>query len=216
VAEDVDKINPHWATLAVKYDIRHFLGNFFLMAATKESALFKYFCVAVSEAVFKVDLSSRREVRDHLKYLGLSDDQIKRVRRKYWRRKARYIVPSPEVLVRDLTDVYEFFRPLVDPSTGRKFLILDHAKRFRQEMTYVRRGDLSDPPGMSMYISIGKYKSGLPRYFSLRSSSQLEGYHMHLNKVSTRDSLTMSNISLCFSTFLFAFDLALNVCRGSC
>lgn len=188
MAEIVDKINPNWPTLRVKYDIRHFLGNFFLMAATKDSALFKYFCVAVSEAIFKIDLSSRREVREHLKFLGLNDDQIKRVRRKYWRRKARYTVPAPAVLVRDLTEVYEFFRPLVDPSTGRKFFILDHAKRFRQEMTYVRRGDLSDPPDVSMYISIGKYKSGLPQYLCLRSSSHLEGYHMHLNRVSPRCS----------------------------
>lgn len=207
MAEAVAKINPHWKTLRVKYDIRHFLGNFFLMAATKDSALFKYFCVAVSEAIFKIDVSSRREVRDHLKFLGLNDDQIRRVGRKFWRRKARHTVPGPEVLVRDLTDVYEFFRPLVDPSTGRKFFILDHAKRFRQEMTYVRRGDLSDPPGMSMYITIGKYESGLPRYFSLRSSSQLEGYHMHLNRVRASHS-TLPLFFVCSVTpFVFAVEV---------
>ncbi|CAN0054719.1 unnamed protein product [Hapterophycus canaliculatus] len=108
------------------------MGNFFLMAATKDSALFKYFfCVAVSDAIFKIDPQSRQQVNDYLVSLGLTGAEIRRVRRKYWRTMARYFVPGPEVLLRDLTDVYEFFRGLVDPSTGRNFFIADHAKRFR-------------------------------------------------------------------------------------
>lgn len=159
------------------------MANFFLMAATKDSALFKYFCVAVSDAVFKIIPSSRRAVQEHLRYLGLTDDEIKRVRRKYWRTKAQYCVPEPETLLRDLTDVYDFFRDMVDPSTGRNFFNADHAKRFRHEMTYVRKGLLSDIPGMKMYIQTGTYKSGLARCFCIRSSSALEGYHLHLRQV---------------------------------
>ena len=177
------KFNPDWKLARVKYDVRHWMSNVFLMCSTKDSALFKYFCVAVSDAVYMVIPESRDEVRDHLRFLGLSDDEIKRVRRKYWRSKARYVIPAPVVLLRRLLDVYHFFRDLVDPSTGRNFFTLDHEKRFKHEMTYVARGDLSDIPGVEMYVKVGEYASGLSIYICLRSSSALEGYHLHLAKV---------------------------------
>lgn len=93
------------------------MANLFLMCSTKDSALFKYFWVAVSDAVYMIIPSSRDEVRSHLKFLGLSEDEIKRVRRKYWRSRARYDVPAPVVLLRRLLDVYEYFRDSVDASS---------------------------------------------------------------------------------------------------
>ncbi|CAN0474622.1 unnamed protein product, partial [Laminaria digitata] len=180
---DEMKYNPDWALRRVKYDIRHWMANMFLMCSTKDTPLFKYFCVAVSDAVFMIIPTSREEVRAHLKFLGLSDDQIKRVRRKYWRSRARFVVPAPALLLIRLTDVYDFFCDLVDPSTGRSFFINDHAKRMRHEMTYVARGDLSDIPGVEMYVKVGTFTSGLARWICLRSSSALEGYHLHLAKI---------------------------------
>ncbi|CAN0597652.1 unnamed protein product, partial [Laminaria digitata] len=127
-------------------------------------------------------------VVEHLRFLGLDDGEIKRVRRKYWRLKGQYFVPEPDVLVRDWTEVYNVFRDLIDPSFGRLSFNSDHAKRFRNEMIYVRKGLLSDIPGMKMYIKTGEYKSGLARCICIRSSSMLEGYHTYLNRVSSYTS----------------------------
>lgn len=178
----------------MKCHVRHWMSNVFLMCSTKDTALFKYFCVVVSDAVFMVIPSSREEVRAHLKFLGLSDGQIRRVRRIYWRSKARYVVPAPLILLRCLTDVYDFFFfcNLTDPSTGRNFFTGDHATRFRHEVTYVARGDLSDIPGMEMYLEVGEYRSGLRRYICLRSSSSFEGNHLYLARV--RRSLPLSKV----------------------
>lgn len=181
--EEEFKYNPDWALRTVKYDIRHWMSNVFLMCLTKDSALFKYFCVAISDAVYMIIPSSREEVRAHLKFLGLSDEQIKRVARKYWRSRARFVVPDPATLLRRLWDVYDFFYDLQDPTTGRNFFTVDSHKRWKHEMTYVARGDISDIPGQEMYLKVGEYESGLPRYVTLRSSSALEGYHLHLANV---------------------------------
>ncbi|CAN0093589.1 unnamed protein product, partial [Laminaria digitata] len=181
--DDGSACNKHWEDVQVKYDVRHWMGNLFLMAVTKDSALFKYFCVAFSDAIFKIVPESREEVLTRLRALGLSPERIKRVPRKYWRSRARYVVGAPEQLVRDLTDVCEFFKDLIDPSTSRSLFNSDHKKRFEHELTYVRRGDLSDPPGVAMYIKVGVYKSGLQKFLCLRSSSHLEGYHLHLRLV---------------------------------
>lgn len=56
------------------------MDNFFLKAATKDSALFKYFCVAVSDAMFLLIPGSREEIFKHLQEdLVMPDDQINRV-----------------------------------------------------------------------------------------------------------------------------------------
>eukprot|EP00037_Helgoeca_nana_P030980 m.390282 g.390282 ORF g.390282 m.390282 type:complete len:791 (+) comp28299_c0_seq4:6699-9071(+) len=53
---------------------------------------------------------------------------------------------------------------------------------FKQQMKYVQSGVLSDPPGMSMYIATRRLGTGLQLYRCLRSTSQLEGYHLHLSR----------------------------------
>ena len=40
--------------MLVKIDPRHWMAGWFLMAQSKSSGLFKYFCVATSDAVFQV------------------------------------------------------------------------------------------------------------------------------------------------------------------
>ena len=181
---DPPKCNEDWMHEKVKYDIRHWMGIVFLMASTKDTPMFKYFCTAISDAIFEVVPESRLAVKDHLKSLGVTDAEILRVRRKYWRSHYQYVVLSPEELQRDVTDVYEFFVDIVDPSTGRNFFNPDHAKRFRTGMSYIRKGYLSDIPGLPMYIQIGKYTSGLAGFICVRSSSGLGGYHLHLRQVS--------------------------------
>ena len=55
--------------LLIKYDVRHFMGNWFLMAQSKSSALFKYFCIASSDAIFTVREGQRERVKAHLRKL---------------------------------------------------------------------------------------------------------------------------------------------------
>lgn len=67
------------------------LVRLLLMAYSKESPLFKYFCTAMSEAVFQVLPGERERVTAHLGVLGMSEEQIRRVPRRYWRRNCRCV-----------------------------------------------------------------------------------------------------------------------------
>lgn len=122
----------------------------------------KYFCVAASDANSKVIPhfveNVRKHVRIHVNFLRLGTDEIRRVRRGYWRRKARYFVPA---LVQALTDVYNFFKGLEIPTTWLPFMIRDNEKRIEGDTSYVRRGDFSDIPGIQMHpIGIGQKRVG--------------------------------------------------------
>jgi hypothetical protein len=68
------------------------MANFFLMVHSKDSALFKYFCTSVSEALYQLIDGERERVTAHLRKRGASDDVIKKLRRKYWRQRCRWML----------------------------------------------------------------------------------------------------------------------------
>ena len=124
----------------------------------------------------------------------MGEEQIKRTRRRYWRRRCRYTIPPPAMLAPRLRVVYDFFKELVDPATNKPFFIADHAKRFNNELRYVLNGDLSDPPGVEMYRKLKTLKkTGFVVYLCLRSSSQLEGYHLSLRETRKPVRVTQKN-----------------------
>ena len=193
-----------WTSVLTKYDPRHWMGNWFLMAQSKSSTLFRYFCVATSDAIFQVwegDASTpgtRDHVRAHLRKRfkfgeGVDmtdaaaaaaenqrvDGLIKRVRRGYWRSHCRFSIAPPRELARRLLSVYYFFREMDDPETGRPFFSSGHEAICRRELGYVAKGELSDHPTIPLYFELRRLSSGLVISRCLRTSSGLEGYHLH-------------------------------------
>ena len=121
----------------IKYDPRHWMGNWFLMAQSKSSALFKFFCTATSDAMFEEREGERGRVKEHLRKIfkqldvvdtarwgnlapagqaaerGRVDGLIARVPRAYWRSHCKATIPPPERLARRLLMVYYFFKDMV-------------------------------------------------------------------------------------------------------
>lgn len=86
-------------------------------------------------------------VREHLLLFGVAEDRLKRASSKYWQSTARLVVSGPQALRERLTSVYDFLKDLIGFLPQRNF-ISEHAKRFKVEMSYVLRGNLSDVPGV--------------------------------------------------------------------
>jgi hypothetical protein len=87
------------------------------------------------------------------------------------------------VLYERLMSVYRFFSVLDDPVHKRPFFTSGHERRMRVEMAYIKQGYLSDPPGVAMYMELRTLTTGLVVYRCLRTTSALEGYHLHLRQV---------------------------------
>ena len=172
-----------WAKGRIKYDIRHFMANFSSMvAADKSSPAYGIFMAYVSASIFKILPGEHDRVRRHMEGLGMTSAAIGKAPRRYWRRMGRYSCPEPEVIIRGLYDVFSFFRNMKDPARPEhNFFVRDAWAIFTKEIAYVQKGYLSDVPGMNMY----RYhhtcaRTGFIFYRGVRSSSALEGYHMHL------------------------------------
>ena len=95
----LDGVHASWKSLKVKYDIRHFMANFGMMAAVeKNSPAFKIFMGYVSDAIYKMLHGEADRVRIHMRLLGMDEEAIRRTRCRYWRRMARYVLIATDGL----------------------------------------------------------------------------------------------------------------------
>ena len=87
-----------------------------------------------------------------------------------------------QVIIRGLYDLYNFFKDMKDPARPEhNFFVSGAWKIFIKEIAYVQKGYLSDLPGMNMYVYQRTCaRTGLIFFRGRRSSSALEGYHLHL------------------------------------
>ena len=183
---DGDDFDVNWASGKVKYDPRHWIANFFLLSASKGTALYRYFCRAVSKAMFIVYTGDRDLWYTYLRTeLNLTPAQCRQVRAQYFRQRCRYSIPPPRQLYCRLLTVYNLFKDLVDPKSEAAFFVGDYERRFKVSMDYIKKGFLSDPPTMELYIQRPQSTNARSphRYYCLRGSSQLEGYHTSLRCV---------------------------------
>ena len=180
-----DGIVPGWATNFPKYDARHWSGNLTaVLAVEKGSPIFNLFMSLASDALFWMLPGEDDRVRKHCEALGMQPEQINQLRRKYWRRRARYACPAPRLILRALVDLYLFFKGMRDPLKPSSYVYVPNAEKiFLKECAYVQQGLLSDPPGMNMYRIVGQCKrTKLIKFRSLRTSSALEGSFLHYSR----------------------------------
>ncbi len=69
----------------------------------------------LSDALFWILPGEEQRVREHCKVLGMDEQRINKLRRKYWRLRCRYACPQPRLILRALVDIYLFFRDQPDP-----------------------------------------------------------------------------------------------------
>lgn len=178
------EFNNDWGHIRTKADVVHWMRNVFKIAHSKGSGLYKYWCTALADAVFQECDGERERVLKHAKALGVKKDDMKKLPRKFFRLRARYLIPEPRVLYQRLQGVYKMFAPLWDPVTNRPFLVAGHKNKWATEMWYVRKGYVSDPPADAgvppLYVKARTCaKTGFEFYECKRGSTRLEGSFLH-------------------------------------
>jgi hypothetical protein len=98
--------------------------------------------------------------------------------------------PSPNRLVFLYKD-----KDIPDPKVpGRSFFALNHKDVFEKEMTYVQKGYLSDKPRIDYYLELPT-RPGQPQVWrSCRTTSPLEGFHLHLRRLTDPSAKGKSSI----------------------
>jgi hypothetical protein len=136
-----------------------------------------------SDAMFKMCEGEFERLTKHLRdpRIGMTDEQIKLIKRSYTRGKCMFACPEPKIIVQHLYDVYSLFAEMEDPEReGGQLVLVSNAHALMiKEMKYVQLGLLSDLPGMTMYREVRKLATGFIVHRSRRNSSALEAQHYH-------------------------------------
>jgi len=123
------------------------------------------------------------QVSHHFRQLGMSDEQIRHVSRRGWRRKVRTHQPEPRVFIRRVWDVLLCASYMKDPERpGHMFLREDWLDFTKKELKYAQLGFLSDSSRFPLYEVIGRFSTGLRIYRDLRQTSCVEGYNQHKSR----------------------------------
>ena len=195
--EHLKTIDPNWNADLIRQDAWHFLDRLLDLSSTKRSPMFKIFATMLSQAMFKFvehsndpSVASREAVKEHIKKLygeGMSatafEDFLEIVPHSYWVSHCRRWCPPPNVMIKDIIDVYMAFVGVLDPHTATKacpdgfsFFKAGHEDLLKTQLEYIATGCLSDLPDRCMYISVGAHPTtGLEIFKCIRGSNDLEG-----------------------------------------
>jgi hypothetical protein len=112
---------------------------------------YPFFCTALSNALYRLLPDSKSEIVSHLRKKGLVDGDIARVPHKYWKGHGRFAIDPPMIVLSKMLDVYNFFKYLIEPSSGKRFYTIEADNQWKKALVYLMRGLLSDPPGLIHY-----------------------------------------------------------------
>lgn len=143
------------------------------------------FMNALRDAIFIPNVEDRRRIEAWGATLSpqiMFEDLKKQCPDTLWKH-CRRIIPPPELLYSLVKQVFDAYGPLRDAQTGRPLFDSNNWKVAKNVLELIRLGQLSDPPGISLYTHIGHNSSfgGLPVYRCSRGTNQTEGgVHTHL------------------------------------
>lgn len=133
------------------------------------------FSRALRDAMFLIDASDRKAVEDVLATRGIEFEEMLRRNPEWVLRRVRRTIPPTEVLYPRVKGVLEMFGPLLDAATRKPLFNTAAEEKALHVLEAVRRGWVSDVPGVALYYATGKDKDGLVKYRCVRGTNKNEG-----------------------------------------
>ena len=206
---NMEKKRPHVFS-RIKLDPFHWMDRY-LRVLSKSHVLYGLFVSCLRDALFFLDQGDMELLRKKMVDRGMDLHTASRLPKSFFTKRnrcRRSIPPRLELAVR-VQSVFELFDGLVDSENIP--LITDRTRtKHRQCMEHVWAGCLSDIPGVPMYIEVGN-DGGLPRYITVRGTSQLECYHRWLRACISGSRISPELFRLLLANFNFRWNVRCGV-----
>ena len=183
----LEPVAQDWKTVRIKLDIFHLIQRISKTLSMRHGA-YKAFHAVLRDMLFDVCsedvelLAERLEARvSNLVDFGASDTRNKveaalRAHTQWVHKNVRRKVPSPAELIDRINKACNLFAPIVDVESKRAFFSDATWKAVAGVLMHVRKGCVSDVPGLSLYYRVGN------KLYCTRGTSALEGFHYHLRR----------------------------------
>ena len=184
-AADDGDIRQWWRAERIKQDILHIFLRF-QRVLSKEHGAFKIFMSRLRDTFFIPSPEDLEFLRVAMRAAGWTDakiDEKMKTDYNYFMERVRRHVPSPAELERKFNKVVFTFAYLKDSKTDRLFFGTKAWNLYKTTLQHIKKGCLSDIPGMSYYIVTGYDQHGVPKVRCVRGTSALEGFHQKIRQV---------------------------------
>jgi hypothetical protein len=212
----------------VKRDVFHVLKDY-QGTLKKRHGMFETFMGLLRDAFFMVDKDEIEEKRKELAKILFEDPNSRCHNNQAWadaEAKRRLYCPSSKVLSdvprkipepaeleRRICAVVKLCANVPDAKTGEMFFSQQTWKVHTNVLKHVRLGCLSDVPGLDYYYTTTS-PSGKTTLWSVRGTSQLEGFHKYLRRIFPGFH-TSSRLATCLlAVFVYRWNIDRAVERG--
>ncbi|KAF8057979.1 hypothetical protein FPV67DRAFT_1525179 [Lyophyllum atratum] len=137
-------------------------------------------------------------------------DYMLRTKAKWLWRHCKRTIPPPEQLYPLVEGVFRTYGPLKDAKTGLPLFNAAAWGVSKNILDLVRKGHVSDPPGIALYYQIGvdAKAGGLPIYRCIRGTNMTEGgVHTHLRSRLPTSGVSIRHVQSCLLDFILRHNL---------
>jgi hypothetical protein len=129
------------------------------------------------DTIFIPDPEDKKRIISYLARLEIpmTWDECLRSKPKFIKKHCKHIVPPPKQLYGLVSNLFSTYGPLKDAQTGMPLFNSNAVQTAKNSLELVRKGYISDPPGVPLYYCNGMTKEGLPSYICCRGTNFTEG-----------------------------------------
>ena len=184
----------------IKLDILHVMQRYAGGCSSTTDPLFGVFLHLLKLAFYKINTEDLEAVRHWLdKSRHMTIEQIRGLPSNFYDNLVRKEVPLPTELRHRLQALYDVFSKAIGKD-GESFFRQrgkdNMADIHTEVLKHVFKGCISDPPGLNMYYEVGaKPGAGMSYHrilHSIRGTSLLENFHLHLRRNVLADTTNVS------------------------
>ncbi|KAG6823291.1 hypothetical protein H0H92_010711, partial [Tricholoma furcatifolium] len=169
------------------------------------------FAQALRDAIFVPNPQDKQQIEAWLTTAtSLKWDDIVRFNSKWLWRRCRRTVGPPETIYPLVHDVFMTWGSLRDAKSHKPLLDNKAWKKAKEILELIRKGFVSDPPGVSLYYIIGRDRKtgGLPIYRNIRGTNFVEGgVHRHLRTMLPSCNTSVRHMVTCLLDFILRHNL---------
>ena len=174
-----------WEKVWIKLDAFHAQDR--LRHLSKRHGAFKRFAAALRDAIFSVSPEAAEKIKTELRdKRGMSYEEAELyyiTNDRHFTSKVERKILDPDTLVEAMEDVRAIFADCIDSETKKPLFSKEVHEEWEALMFHVRKGCLSDKPGVPLYYH-AKGKGGKDGPLRCRrGTSQLEALHYHLRRL---------------------------------
>jgi hypothetical protein len=167
-----------WPTQTRSRVLKDIFHVFQMIIIPKNHGLRVKFSRALRDAIFLPDATDKKRIESYLARLSPPMTFVEKLQSNpSWIKKhCKHVVPPPEKLSCIVSGLFRDYGPLKDAQKGFPLFNTEAWQTAKKILELIRKGYISDPPGVALYYCIGICKkTGLPIYRDWRGTTLTEG-----------------------------------------